>query len=115
MGGVFASTGPLEFGELQVYGRCTLPAGCEGKKLSTFGKLSVEGDLGLRAGGRGRRYDVRGDLSASEVLVNGKLEVSGSLSRARGRWRPTALARWAASSRGRTSASEEGSGPARRC
>jgi len=80
VGGVFESTTPLEFGELQVYGRCALPAGCVGKKLSTFGKLTVEGNLACDQVDVGGITTVRGDLSASDVLVNGKLEVSGSLS-----------------------------------
>jgi cytoskeletal protein CcmA (bactofilin family) len=80
VGGVFASAAPLRFGELQVYGRCTLPPGCEGKKLSTFGKLSVEGNLACEQVDVGGVTAVRGDLGASEVLVNGELRVSGSLS-----------------------------------
>jgi len=80
VGGIFSSTAPLEFGELQVYGRCALPAGCVGKKLSTFGKLSVEGNLACEQVDVGGMTAVRGDLSSSEVLVNGKLDVSGSLS-----------------------------------
>jgi cytoskeletal protein CcmA (bactofilin family) len=80
VGGVFESTAPLEFGELQVYGRCALPPGCVGKKLSTFGKLTVEGNLACEQVDVGGITTVRGDLDASEVLVNGKLEVSGSLS-----------------------------------
>lgn len=80
VGGLFASTAPLEFGELQVYGKCKLPAGCSGKKLSTFGKLSVEGDIACERVDVGGITSVRGNMSASEVLVNGKLDVSGSLS-----------------------------------
>jgi cytoskeletal protein CcmA (bactofilin family) len=80
VGGVFASTAPLEFGELQVYGKCTLPSDCNGKKISTYGRLSVEGRITCEQVDVGGVAEVRGDLSAGKVLVNGKLGCSGSLS-----------------------------------
>ena len=64
VGGVFASSAALDFGELQVYGRCTLPAGCKGKRLSTFGKLSVEGDLACEQVDVGGVTAVRGRPAA---------------------------------------------------
>jgi cytoskeletal protein CcmA (bactofilin family) len=79
IGGIFKSTAPLEFGGLQVYGKCTLAAGSKGQKLSTFGKLSVDGDMACEQVDIGGAADVHGDLSAVKVLVNGKLDVSDSL------------------------------------
>ncbi len=84
VGGLFASTAPLDFGELRVYGKCTLPPDCKGQKISTFGRLSVEGRITCEIVDVGGAADVHGDLGAGEILVNGKLHVSGSLS-AKGR------------------------------
>jgi len=77
--GVFVSSGPLEFGELQVYGRCTLPAGCKGQKVSTFGKLSVAGALSCVDAKVEGFTEVHGDFSAGNIVVNGWLKVHGFL------------------------------------
>jgi len=79
VGGVFESTGPLEFGDLQVYGKCSLPAG-KGKRLATWGKLSVGGDLDCEEVEVGGVADVRGNCRSKTMTINGKLDVSGSLS-----------------------------------
>jgi hypothetical protein len=80
VGGLFASKGPLGFGEMLVYGRCILPAGCTGRKISTFGKISVAGTLSCKQIDVGGMAEMRGDCSAEKVTVNGKLSVAGSLS-----------------------------------
>jgi predicted acyltransferase (DUF342 family) len=77
--GVFVSSRPLEFGDLQVYGKCTLPAGCKGQKMSTFGKLSVAGALACEEVKVEGFTEVQGDLSAGKIAVNGWLKVNGSL------------------------------------
>jgi cytoskeletal protein CcmA (bactofilin family) len=80
VGGIFESTAPLEFGEIQVYGKCTLPAACKGMRIATSGKLSVGGDFSceeIEVGGVAR---VRGNCGSRRVTINGKLDVSGSLS-----------------------------------
>ncbi|MFI5450499.1 MAG: hypothetical protein ACHQ03_12125, partial [Candidatus Bathyarchaeia archaeon] len=40
IGGKFEAHSPLEFGDLQVYGHTELPAGCKGRKVSTYGRFS---------------------------------------------------------------------------
>lgn len=77
--GIFVSSGPLEFGDLQVYGKCTLPAGSKGQKASTFGKLSVAGALSCEEVKVEGFTEVQGDFSAGNVSVNGWLKVNGSL------------------------------------
>jgi predicted acyltransferase (DUF342 family) len=77
--GVFSSGGPLEFGELQVFGKCTLPAGCKGQKVSTFGKLSVAGALSCEEIKVEGFTEVHGDCSAGNIVVNGWLKVHGFL------------------------------------
>lgn len=80
VGGVFESTRPLEFGELQVFGKCKLPAGCRGKKIVTSGKLSVAGDIACDEVDVGGVAEIRGSCASDNVRINGKLEVEGSLS-----------------------------------
>jgi predicted acyltransferase (DUF342 family) len=77
--GEFVSRGPLEFGELHVYGKCDLPAGCKGQKVSAFGKLSVAGELSCVDVKVEGFAEVHGDLSAGNVAVNGWLRVHGFL------------------------------------
>ena len=78
VGGKFSSTLPLEFGELLVYGRGSLPAGCRGHKVSTFGKLEVDGNLNCEIIEAGGVIEILGDCQAQKVEVGGKLEVKGS-------------------------------------
>jgi cytoskeletal protein CcmA (bactofilin family) len=80
VGGLFESSEPLQFGQLQVYGRCKLPAGCRGKKVSTWGKLDVDGDLECEDMDIGGVADIGGSCRSGKVRVNGKLDVRGSLS-----------------------------------
>lgn len=79
VGGKFLSKLPLEFGELLVYGKGSLPAGCKGRKISTFGKLEVDGSINCAIIEAGGVIEIRGDCHAQKVEVGGKFEVSGSL------------------------------------
>ena len=79
VGGKFSSKTPLEFGELLVYGKGSLPAGCKGRKVSTFGKLEVDGNITCDVIEAGGVIEVSGDCHAQKVEVGGKLEVEGSL------------------------------------
>ena len=64
VGGKFSSKTPLEFGELLVYGKGLLPAGCKGRKVSTFGKLEVDGNITCDYIEVGGVIEIRGDCHA---------------------------------------------------
>ncbi|MGI0091239.1 MAG: hypothetical protein ACREBS_05980 [Nitrososphaerales archaeon] len=76
----FNSRLELEFGELRVFGKATLPANCKGRKISTFGKLLVDGNISCEEIQIEGVTEVQGNCESSRIEVNGKLEVSGSLS-----------------------------------
>jgi len=77
--GKFVSKSPLEFGELLVYGRGSLPANCKGHRLSTFGKIDIYGNITCDYIQVSGSVEVRGDCHAEKIEVGGKFEVSGSL------------------------------------
>ena len=77
--GKFSSKSPLEFGELLVYRKGSLPNGCRGHKVSTFGKLDVDGNLACDNIEAGGFIEIRGDCQAKKVEVGGKFAVAGSL------------------------------------
>lgn len=79
VGGKFNSKSKLDFGELLVYGRGFLPAGCKGRRVSTFGKLYVDGDIICNYIEVGGFIEINGDCHAEHVETGGKLEVAGSL------------------------------------
>lgn len=79
VGGKFSSKMPLDFGELLVYGKGLLPAGCKGRRVATFGKLEVGGDLSCDYVEVGGVIEILGDCHAKRVEVGGKFDVSGSL------------------------------------
>lgn len=62
-----------------VYGRGFLPAGCKGRKVSTFGKLNVDGNIACDYIEVGGVIEILGDCHSKRVEVGGKLEVNGSL------------------------------------
>ena len=77
--GKFISKAPLEFGELLVYGRCSLPDNCKGYRLSTFGKINIDGNITCNYIQASGLVEVMGDCHAERIEVGGKFEVSGSL------------------------------------
>jgi cytoskeletal protein CcmA (bactofilin family) len=77
--GKFISKSPLEFGELLVYGRGSLPANCKGHRLSTFGKINIDGNITCNFIQVSGVVEVLGDCHADRIEVGGKFEVSGSL------------------------------------
>ena len=68
VGGKFISKTPLEFGELLVYGKGSLPAGCKGRRISTFGKLDVDGNITCDYIEAGGVIEIHGDCHAQNVL-----------------------------------------------
>jgi len=77
--GKFIGKSSLEFGELLVYGRGSLPANCKGHRLSTFGKIDIAGNITCDYIQVSGLVEVRGDCHTERVEVGGKFDVSGSL------------------------------------
>ena len=75
----FDSKSELQFGELRIFGKATLPANCTGKKISAFGRLLVNGPINCDEIKVEGSTDVRGNCKSSSIEVHGKLDVLGSL------------------------------------
>ena len=69
----------LNFGDFQVFGHLTLPAGSSGERLNALGRVEFEGDGRCKAFEVNGVARVKGDLETETVKVNGKLDVEGGL------------------------------------